>query len=258
MAGFFAFVFSTAGIVLLFVIGAAWMCARPADRLPPRILLALSIVYLHLSVFGVSFQIERALVRGYAPLTAADVPQGRTAIVVLGSGSFTTRSWDGSEFTAVDYAAAERVLETARLYRLIRPERVISSGGTSDPDDPDTPTGEAMRVALIDLGVPASAILVETRSRNTHDEALVVRDMLRPLGTEHTVLVTSARHMRRSVGTFRAAGLEVIPAIARNSYVDRPWPDRWLPSEAGLWESRDVMHEVLGLTAYVGRGWYQF
>jgi uncharacterized SAM-binding protein YcdF (DUF218 family) len=63
--------------------------------------------------------------------------------------------------------------------------------------------------------------------------------------------------MRRSVGTFRAAGVEVIPAIARNSFVDQPWTERWLPGDSGLWETREVLHEAVGLTAYFGRGWYR-
>jgi uncharacterized SAM-binding protein YcdF (DUF218 family) len=253
-----SFGFSVAGIISLFAAGAVWIIIRPRSRLAPRALLVLALAYLAISTFGVSFQVERLLTRGYRPLAAADVPKGRIAIVVLGSGSFTTRNWDRVAYTTVDLAASERVLEAARVYRFTGAQWVISSGGSPNPNDRNQPSGLAMRKALIDLGVPPSAILVETESRNTHDESLIVGDMLKKVGAEHAILVTSARHMRRSVGTFRAAGVEVIPAIARNWLLDRPRSDRWLPSADGLWEARDVTHEEFGLTAYFGRGWYSF
>jgi uncharacterized SAM-binding protein YcdF (DUF218 family) len=257
VADLFAYAFSPAGIAWLLAGGALWLWLRPGSRLAPRLLLTVAVLYLAFSIFAVSFQFERLLVWGYQPLRPADVPAGRRVIVVLGSGSFTTRSWDGGKLTSVDLGAAERVLEAARVYRLVGADAVISSGGSPRRDDPDEPTGLAMRTALIDLGIPESRIRVETDSRNTHDEALIVAGMLKTLGAEQTILVTAARHMRRSVGTFKAAGVEVIPAIARNSFVDKPWTERWLPRDVGLWETREVAHEYLGLVAYLARGWYR-
>src|SRR5690349_14458786 len=108
------------------------------------------------NIFVVGFQFERLLVWGYRPLQPADVPMGRHVIVVLGSGSLTARNWDGGTLTTVDLGAAERVLEAARVYRMVGAEAVISSGGSPDRDDPGEPTGVAMRNALVDLGVPPS------------------------------------------------------------------------------------------------------
>jgi len=252
-----AYAFTPAGIAWLLAVGAFWLCLRPGSRVVPRALLTVALFYLAFSVFVVGFQFERLLVWGYRPLGPADVPTGRHVIVVLGSGSLTTRNWDGGTFTTVDVSAAERVLEAARVYQMVGAEAVISSGGSVQRDDPDEPTGVAMRNALVDIGIPASRILVETDSRNTHDESLIIRPILKRIGAEHTILVTSARHMRRSVGTFNAAGVAVIPAIARNSVLDQPWPKRWLPRDVGLWETREVAHEYLGLVAYLARGWYR-
>ena len=257
MADLFAYAFSPAAIAWVLAVGALWLCLRPGSLFAPRLLLTLATFYLVFSIFGVSFQLERLLVWGYQPLRAADVPAGRRVIVVLGSGSFTTRNWDHDKLTTVDLGAAERALEAARVYGLAGAEAVISSGGSPRRHDPDEPTGLAIRSALIGLGIPESRILVETDSRNTHDEASIVAGMLHTLGAEHTILVTSARHMRRSVGTFKAAGVEVIPAIARNSVLDQPWTVQWLPRDVGLWETREVAHEYLGLVAYLARGWFR-
>ena len=148
MSDLFAYAFTPAGIAWLLAVGALWLCLRPRSRLVPRLLLTIALIYLTFSLFVVSFQFERLLVWGYRPLGPADVPPGRRVIVVLGSGSLTARNWDGGALTTVDLGAAERVLEAARVYRMVGAEAVIGSGGSVRRDGPDEPTGVAMRNAL--------------------------------------------------------------------------------------------------------------
>ena len=74
MADLFAFAFSPAAIAWLLAGGALWLCLRPGSRLVPRLLLTIAVLYLTFSIFAVSFQFERLLVRGYRPLAAGDVP----------------------------------------------------------------------------------------------------------------------------------------------------------------------------------------
>jgi uncharacterized SAM-binding protein YcdF (DUF218 family) len=158
----------------------------------------------------------------------------------------------------MDPFAASRVLETARVFRLTNPEWVISSGGLVDPDDPGTPSGASMQDALVRLGIPAARILTETQSANTHDEALIVVPMIRSLNIDHLIVVTSETHMRRSIGVFRAQGVEAIPAIARHDRRPRTWWEWVVPTERGLNETAIVAHEVFGLAAYTWRGWYRW
>jgi uncharacterized SAM-binding protein YcdF (DUF218 family) len=221
------------------------------------VLLGLALAYGLASVFGISYGVERLLALGYRPLAKSDVPPGRTAIVVLGSASYTARSWSEDSFSVLDRPAAARVAEAVRVFRLIDPAWVISSGGVVNPKDPSEPSGITMRDALARVGVPAAQILVESESRNTHDEAVIVRSMLAPLHVDHVVLVTSELHMRRSEGTFRAAGIEVIPAIARNSFFVDHWIEWVVPTNNGFAETSLLAHEIFGLAYYALRGWYR-
>ncbi len=69
-----------------------------------------------------------------------------------------------------------------------------------------------MQAFLLDLGVPASAMLLEDRRLTTGENARLTAALLRPQGVDTVILVTSALHMRRARAEFELAGLKVIPA----------------------------------------------
>jgi len=250
--------FTVGGLVVSLLAGALWLRARPLSARPRRFLFLVAVAYTVFACYGISHGIGRLLTVGLEPFTADDVPRGRTAIVVLGSGSFTARGWNGSSYSIVDHAGATRVLEAVRVYRLIAADWVVSSGGKLRPTDPHEATGITMGDSLAALGVPASRIVVETTSRNTHEEAIVVAPMLQKLQVQHVVLVTSAGHMRRSLGVFRTQGIRAIPAIVADPYTPSSWIEWIIPSDLGLWKSASVVHEIIGLGYYAARGWYRF
>ena len=258
MTEFVQFLFSPGGLVISVLLATLWVAARPQSRLARRFLGFIVASYTLMSIYAVTFVLTRPLVLGYHPLTAADVPPGRTAVVVLGSGSYSIQDWSGNEYSTTDESAASRVLEAVRVYRLINPEWVIASGGKLHPDDVAQATGDAMRSLLVQLGVPPGRIVLQTTSRNTHEEAQLNLDILRGVKADHVVVVTSDVHMRRAVGTFRAEGVEVIPAIARDPFQARSWQDWVAPSDTGLWGASSLAHETLGIGYYAARGWYRF
>ena len=85
---------------------------------------------------------------------------------------------------------------------------------------------------------------------------MFVVPMLKSLRIQHVVLVTSATHMRRSLGAFRAMGVDVIPAIAPGGDPPSKWSE-WLPSPDGLDWSRVVAREICGIPYYWMRGWWR-
>jgi uncharacterized SAM-binding protein YcdF (DUF218 family) len=258
LADIVRFIFSLSGLAVSLLAGVFWQRARPLAAGPRRYLLAIAIAYGFASVYAVDYLLGRVLTFGFHPFSQSDVPSGSVVEVVLGSGSFTARDWSGGGFSVVDPAAAMRVIEAVRVYRLARPEWVIASGGVATELAPvESSGGMTMRDALVKLGVPLERILVEAESGNTHDEARIIGPMVRSLHADHTVLVTSELHMRRSVGAFRSAGLDVIPAKARGIFATLPWY-RWIvPSDEGLAEAGLLYHEVLGIPYYRLRGWYR-
>lgn len=251
------FAFSSGGAVVALCAVVLLLRSRPRSVLGVRLCVATAAFYFAASIYAVPEAIGRLLVN-VEPLRLDDLPSGQITIVVLGAGSETVTDWDGRRYVTTDRGASARVLEAVRIFRSTPSATVISSGGLLRPTDPGTPTGEAMAQALLSLGIPESQLLVETVARNTHEEAVVVAQMLRRRPPAPVVLVTVDLHMRRAVGTFNAAGIRVIPAIARSPDADLTSSERWLPSNRGLWHSGFVVHEVLGIAYYVMRGWFSF
>ena len=143
------------------------------------------------------------------------------------------------------------------MFRLLDADVLVSSGGLIRPTPRTWPSGLTMAEDLVRLGVPRDRIIVEAESTTTRHEAVLVNELLRAHPVDRVVLVTSQFHMRRSVGTFRAAGIEVIPAIAREPDGVDEWWEKLIPTDKGVEESAMAAHELAGLVTYAVRGWYR-
>ncbi len=256
MSGFAHFIFSTPGLVWTLSLAAIWIALRPGSRVARRSAIAIAVAYLLVSVYAVPSFFSRLLARPYHRLRAIDVPRGRVAVVVFGAGDEEVAGWDG-HVAIPNSVAASRALEAQRVFQLLHAEWIISSGGNPDGADEPEPSSVNLRNLLVSLGVPASRIILESMSRETHENAALTATILRHLRPDAVILVTSASHMRRAIGAMRAAGIDPIPAIAPDSWYEHGWTDTLLPSNHGLYFSGEVVHELIGIPYYRLRGWYR-
>lgn len=93
-----------------------------------------------------------------------------------------------------------------------------------------------MREFLEDLGVPDSALLLETRSRTTRENAIYTAELLKQRGLQPVLLVTSALHMHRAKKLFESQGIEV--ETVPTDHEARPlslW--QWVLPDAGALEN---------------------
>jgi uncharacterized SAM-binding protein YcdF (DUF218 family) len=123
------------------------------------------------------------------------------AIVVLGAGA----SRDGQ----LSNQSLRRLIGGLALYRRGYAPRVIVMG----PGYEGGPVEAEIRATLArDIGIPESALVVESHGVTTRHEAALVAARMRELGGRRILLVTGVQHMRRARLLFERAGLEVIPA----------------------------------------------
>lgn len=151
----------------------------------------------------------------------------------------------------------DRYWHAARLYHAGKAPQVILSGGR-DPRRPESwSEAESGAIFLRDLGVPDEALILESRARTTRDNATRVAGIAERRGLDEILLVTSAAHMRRTLATFRGAGIDARPVATDFSTVDdRPVdPRRYLPGAGGLARSTSAVHEIVGVWYYRLRGW---
>jgi len=236
----------TPGVLLLFV--------PPLARWGRRWLAIVALFYWALSTPAGAGLLVRTLRGPYRPITSADQARGARVVVMLGSGSMNLRA-SGRQLSAVTGDAGLRVLEAARLFELLGNPLVIASGGITEHDPAAAPESLALQRALVSVGVPGDRILLESESKNTHDEALIIKRMLAERGVTDFVLVTSPMHMARSVRTFEREGMHPIPSPSQ-LVPDQAVPDPpFMPKDMWLNVGDLAIYEWLARGYYWWRGW---
>jgi len=159
--------------------------------------------------------------------------------------------------------AGDRVLYGAELFRQGRAPRVFVTGDVATGGLASRPQADDMSDLLQRIGVPRSAIIAERRAENTHEHAVNLCPLFSQNGIQRVLLVTSALHMRRSLGVFRRScpAVQYVPAPTDFRFVHgnpQPWyrhVTRFIPTPAGLLDFSDSTHEYVGIVYYRLRGW---
>jgi uncharacterized SAM-binding protein YcdF (DUF218 family) len=243
------------GLLLVGVLaGVAGLYVSWLAKWARRWLVALCLLYLVLAMPVVSWRLERGTRPAYAPIDSPADARGATAIVVLGNGIVSYED-SGMAVETLTRRTAYNAIEGARLYRLVHPAVVITSGGLADPTVHRRSEAEAVRDALISMGVPRTAITLETRSSNTAEQAQLVAPLLH--GHPRFALVTTPIHMPRALALFRSRGLDPVPAPSRIDYTGelQRSPFRFVPMSNALRASELSMYEYLGIAYAKSRGW---
>ena len=108
-------------------------------------------------------------------------------------------------------SGAERLTEFIALAKRYPNARLAFSGGSGLVGHQDIKEAETARFFFDQMGLDTKRIVFEDQSRNTFENALYTFKLLAPKPGERWVLITSASHMPRSVGSFRKAGWAPVP-----------------------------------------------
>ena len=224
-------------IAFLFVIGIMLLITRRFRRFALALFVIGGIFYITLSSGPVSYWLIGRLEHRYPALTDVHVAKNAKIIVVLAGHADADPYFPIS--SAVNSSSAFRLMEAARLSRLITGSRIHITGNGDVP--------AVMKKTLVSLGIPDQTISVENQSRNTYESASRIRQIL---GAGDIVLVTSAGHMIRSVGVFRKLGMNPIPAPT--DYMTGPncLAANYFPTASHLTYSDLAIHEYIGIVWY--------
>lgn len=185
------------------------------------------------------------------PVMSKADARGATAIVVLGAGMEIHRSRGLSSGTPTREGSL-RVLEAARLHRLLGGVPTIATGGAGSSQYSET---GLMALQLEQLGVPAHDIIKEEKSTNTRDHAMFVPPLLKQHGIERFVLVTSQQHIARALAAFRKVGMDPVPSTPEVYVARGAFYEMYVPSRVGLSMSESMIYDLLGWVYYKAKGW---
>ncbi len=187
----------------------------------------------------------------YPHTMPANLPQAQ-AIVVLG-GSTANNRLNWFEPYNSDTATA-RVDTAAVLYKAHRAPLIVVSGAALEGTVSEA---QIMANALKQMNIPENAIVMESGSYTTYENAVNTARELKQRDIDRVLLVTSALHMPRAMAVFKKQG---VGAIAAPSAPQIVVPDErnfsfWQPSMRALQASRSIVKEYVGLLVYWVRGW---
>jgi len=177
-----------------------------------------------------------------------------SGFIVLGGALDTVVSQARGEVALNE--AAERMTAVAELARRFPDARIVFTGGSGRIIYDGAPEADLAARLFDSFGIAKQRILLEDKSRDTDENARFTRDLVQPKPSERWLIVTSAHHMPRSVGVFRAAGfpVEAFPVDYRTrGAIDLLRPFATLGD--GLRRTDTAMREWVGLLIYriVGR-----
>lgn len=215
------------------------------------IFLVIAFAVLVVSGSPLSTELYQQHERQY-PASPLDQHPSVSAIVILGGDvALPLAPRTNSEIQG------NRVLHAYRLYKARKAQLIIISGGNVFPQGGVQSEAFYTAKVLREWGIPGEVILIEGRSRNTYENALETRKILKDKQIDKILLVTSAFHMPRALATFRTAGIDAVPSPSSYSIADytRPRILDWVPSVGNLVRMQAVIHENLGILVYRYRGW---
>lgn len=148
--------------------------------------------------------------------------------------------------------AGDRLLAAAALARIYPDVPIVLSGGNAHLVGATRHTeARGMAEVLAALGVAPERLVLEERSKNTWQNALQSREIAEPQPGETWLLVTSAWHMPRAMGTFRQAGFDVVPYPVDYRTMGSGDLARGFATQSDGLRRLDVaVREAIGLVAY--------
>jgi len=237
-------------LFLLCVAGAALMATR-FKRAGRRMVIS-SLVLLAIAGFSpIGGVLAHMLESRFPPWDPTRGPPN--GIVVLGGAILPVLSRDYGE--PVVGRDAGRVLAIAKLARVFPDARIVYSSGDASLFANETAEAAVLAPLLDSFGIQRTRVVLESRSRNTVENAVFTKELVKPKPGERWLLVTSAQHIPRAVGCFRRIGfpVEAYPVAWRTRLRGSLMPGAVFGG--GLTQFDFATHEWIGLIAYRLMGW---
>lgn len=148
---------------------------------------------------------------------------------------------------------ADRIMHAVLLYRKGIIDKILITGGGKD----SIFNSEAEQLASIlkTCQIPEKDILLETKAKNTYQNALFSKELLEEQNIKGKyLLITSAYHLPRASACFHKQGLNfdifAVDFLSADYHKNIDWINALIPSAAALETWQIVIHEWIGFVTY--------
>ena len=246
------------GFSCILLLVALWFCFKRSRWTFVPILLAF-VVLMTASNVQFSNNLVTSLERQYLP--KKNTPKAEV-IVILGGA---TRSDEPPRIIPDMSERGDRLLYGVKLYKDGAAPYILLTGGRIEWYGGNSSEAEDMATVMEVMGVPRDALLLESRSLNTYENAVYTKEILDRRNIKKIILVTSAAHMPRSLAIFKKQGIDAIPAPTDFMVSDRNLVENEISTESriislfpnpeSLARTTQILKEYIGTFIYHLRGW---
>jgi uncharacterized SAM-binding protein YcdF (DUF218 family) len=188
-------------ILLLSVMGV-WLLVKRSRK--TGLVLIFIGIFMWISALGpVSGVLFRGLESGFK-MTA----EIKGDVIILLGGGIDDRAPDLTGIGIPSPVMLERTVAAVRLQKRLHVPVIVTGGGYAHQKISEA---EVVQRYLVDLGVPPEKILLETKSRDTIENARNTKKICDRIGFKNPVLVTSSYHLKRALLSFRKVEMPVFP-----------------------------------------------
>jgi uncharacterized SAM-binding protein YcdF (DUF218 family) len=230
-------------LLLLLIVGIGLAWSSHFRRTGLIIVTAVVAIFSVIALFPVSSWIGAPLEDRFP--RPSTLPQHVDGIVVLG-GAVKPGITEKRGLPSLN-SRAERMTEFVRLAKLYPEARLVFSGGSGllESQRPKMTEADTARLFFQQQGLDIHRITFENRSRNTYENVVFTKALVKPLPEQVWILVSSAQDMPRSVGIFRKQEWPVFPVPV--AYKTGDQSDHLSDDLSAI---DDNVHEWLGLVVY--------
>lgn len=155
----------------------------------------------------------------------------------------------------------DRIWQALALYHRGKVDKILISGAHGFVQDRGLREAQQLRDELLVWGIPSEALLIDSLSKNTYENALESNKVIAHYNLEASsfLLITSGLHMRRSMACFEKQGLEVTPYSTdlftgpKRAY---HWDEYIIPSLSTANDWSKLTHEWAGYVTYKIMGYF--
>lgn len=228
-------------LLLLLIVGILLAWTRRYRRAGMAMTTVVAFIFLSIALLPIAAWVASPLENRFP---RPPLPRHVDGVIVLGGAiDPETTALRGIPSLKAD---AERMTEFVRLAKLYPDARLVFSGGDAAfRVDPARSEAAAARLFFRQQGLDMRRMTFESRSRDTYENILFSKALVKPRRGEVWLLAASAQDVPRCIGIFHKLGWPVIPMpVSYKSDVAR------VDFARNLDRLDSAMHEWLGLVAY--------